>query len=144
MTTTETINTEQKTTIICHSPTPAYTAHEDDAELPWDDYSFQCLLIELGQLLTEKTDDTGWLSMRKVSGQSKKHQYELRSRLPTKPSELQFECLLLFSDQCCGDISSGGVKITHRTLHEMTKSPGTYQLRFQKVSSSNPHNFPIL
>ena len=120
--------------------TRTWSEHADtqNMEIPHDDFSFVCLLVELGQILTRKEEQTDWLSIKKVSGLCSTHQYELRSRVKYKPSALQNECQMYFGDQGHGDIRANGVKISQRTdTTELRKTRDPYHFKFERLKPNH-------
>lgn len=107
-------------------------------QIQQDSDSFVCLLVNLGQILTHKQESTEWLSIRKVSGLCRTHQYELKSRVNRKPGDLQDQCQIYFGDQHNGDIRANGVKISQRTnTTELRKCPAPYELKFERFKPSH-------
>jgi hypothetical protein len=109
-----------------------------NVEVPHDDFSFVSLLVELGQILTSKAEATDWLGMQKVSGLCRTHQYELRSRVKSKPGDLQNECQTYFGNQGNGDIRANGVKVSQRTDNiELRKARAPYKLKFERLNPNH-------
>ena len=99
--------------------------------------TYQAALIELGKILLKGEDQTPWMSLRKVSGQCRKHWVKL--------PRLNYSILYL-SDWASdffprsGEIRGDRVKVIYKTEPSESKRPPDLYIQFIKVSPDGSYN----